>query len=57
MYLSEGNTNRVKKKDFYTSKNAFIVGKFESVTPEEILEIIDFTLIKWYFETSMFRSL
>ena len=55
-YLSQGVSGKIKKS-FPRAKNSLIKGSLASVTSEELLEIIDFTLIKWYFEMGMLRQL
>ena len=49
LYLAQTTTSNKIKKSFFTSKNSPIKQKLREVTAEELLEIIDFTLIKWFF--------
>jgi hypothetical protein len=45
------------KITFNTSKNSLIKQKLNPATPEELLEIIDFCLIKWHLDMNMFVQL
>ncbi len=45
------------KITFNPSKYSLIRPKLPAATPEELLEIIDFSLIKWFLEMGMFKQL
>jgi hypothetical protein len=45
------------KISFNTSKNSLIKQKLNPATPEELLEIIDFFLIRWHLDMNMFVPL